>query len=136
MAKKAEQNRVKNEQGLTLEHNAVYDDSLLPSADELAKLNSISSDIVPWIMERTEKEQNARIKFNEDRMRLMEKDIKNTYNYNIVALIMAFLITIAFLIFSFYLVINGKGVEGTIFAGATVVMIVAYFIKAKNKEVK
>lgn len=40
MTKKAEQNKVSNKSGLTLEQNTVYDDNLLPSADELAKLDN------------------------------------------------------------------------------------------------
>ena len=63
MAKKAEQNKVCDKTGLTLEQNTVYDDNLLPSADELAKLDTVSKDIIPWIMKRTEMEQDARIKF-------------------------------------------------------------------------
>lgn len=39
MAKKAEQNRLQDKNGLTVEKNTLYDDSLLPSADELSKLN-------------------------------------------------------------------------------------------------
>lgn len=61
MAKKAEQNKVCDRTGLTLEQNTVYDDNLLPSADELAKLDNVSKDIIPWIMKRTEMEQDARI---------------------------------------------------------------------------
>lgn len=44
MAKKAEQNKVCDKTGLTLEQNTVYDDNLLPSADELAKLDNVSKD--------------------------------------------------------------------------------------------
>lgn len=136
MAKKAEQNKVCDKTGLTLEQNTVYDDNLLPSADELAKLDNVSKDIIPWIMKRTEMEQNARIKFNEDRMKIAQSDFKHTHRYNFTALIMAFIIVLIFVGFSFYLIINGQETIGTIFAGGTVVLIVSYFLKAKNKEVK
>lgn len=137
MAKKAEQNKVCDKSGLTLEHNTVYDDNLLPSADELAKLNSVSDKIVPWIMERTEMEQNARIKFNEERVAITKKDFKHKYAYNFTALIMAFVIVLLFVSLSFYLILNGQETIGTIFAGGTMVLIVSYFLKAsKNREVK
>lgn len=90
MAKKAEQNKVCDHTGLTLEQNTVYDDNLLPSAEELAKLDTVSKDIIPWIMRRTEMEQDARIKFNEDRMKITQSDFKHTHWYNFTALIMAF----------------------------------------------
>lgn len=136
MAKKAEQNKLCDKTGLTLERNTVYDDNLLPSADELAKLNDVSKDIVPWIMKRTEMEQDARIKFNEDRMKLTESDFRHTHCYNFTALVMAFIIVLIFVCFSFYLITIGKETIGTVFAGGTAVLIVSYFLKAKNKEVK
>lgn len=78
----------------------------------------------------------ARIKFNEDRMKIAQSDFKHTHRYNFTALIMAFIIVLIFVGFSFYLIINGQETIGTIFAGGTVVLIVSYFLKAKNKEVK
>lgn len=119
--------------GLTFEQKTVVDDNLLPSADELAKLDGISKDIIPWIMSRAEKEQDARIKFNEDRMRLSEKDLKFAHKYNIIALVMAFVIVMLFLSASFYLIITGKEIIGTIFAGGTIAAIVSYFLNAKKK---
>lgn len=133
MAKKAEQNTLSNNQGLTFEQKTVVDDNLLPSADELAKLNEVSKDIIPWIMGRTEKEQDARIKFNEDRMRLSEKDLNFAHRYNMTALIMAFLIVLLFLSASFYLIISGKEIIGSIFAGGTIVGIISYFLNSKKK---
>lgn len=85
-------------------------------------------------MERTEKEQDARIKFNEDRMRLSEKDLKFAHKYNMTALIMAFLIVILFLSASFYLIISGKEIIGSIFAGGTIVGIISYFLNSKKKQ--
>lgn len=122
--------------GMTFEQRTIVDDNLLPSADELARLNEVSKDIIPWIMARTEKEQDARIKFNEDRMRLSENDLNFAHRYNMTALIMAFLIVIAFLSASFYLIISGKELIGSIFAGGTIVGIVSYFLNSNNRRKK
>lgn len=134
MAKQAQQKKLSHNQraGLMVEENTIYDDSLLPPAEELVKLNSVSADIVPWIMHRTEIEQNARIKFNENRMELAKKDFKNTHRYDLIALFMAFVIVIGLIIFSFYLILNNKDVLGTVFAGGTMALIVSYFLKTKN----
>lgn len=133
MAKKAEQNTLSDHRGLTLEQRTVVDDNLLPPAEELAKLNDISKEILPWIMNRTEKEQDARISFNENRMRLTEKDLNFAHRYNMVALIMSFVIVILFLAASFNLIISGKEVLGTLFAGGTIVGIISYFLNSKKK---
>lgn len=129
MAKKAEQNRLQDKNGLTVEKNTLYDDSLLPSADELSKLNSISDKIVPWIMKRTEIEQDARLKFNEDQVEMAKSDMKIRHRHSFMALLFAFIIVMSFLYFSFYLVKSGHTTEGTVFAGATIVLIVSYFLK-------
>lgn len=134
MAKKVEQNTLSNNQGLTFEQKAIVDDNLLPSADKLAKLNEVSKDIIPWIMARTEKEQDARIKFNEDRMNLSMKDLDFAHKYNMTALIMAFLIVLLLLAASFYLIISGKEIIGSIFAGGTILGIISYFLNSRKKQ--
>lgn len=82
MAKKAQQNMVKSNDGVSFEQNTIYDDNLLPPAEELAKINEVSPEIIPWIMARTEKEQDARISFNKRRIHLAETDIKRTHFYS------------------------------------------------------
>ena len=131
MAKKAEQKKLSDGK-VSLEQNSIYDDSLLPAAEEIERLNNISSEILPWIMKRTEVEQDARIKFNEERVGLAKKDLNNTHVYNFVALIFAFLIVLMFLGFSFYLIINNQETVGSIFAGGTMVLVVSYFLKVKK----
>jgi uncharacterized membrane protein len=134
MMKKAEQNKISDNTGVMLEHHTLIDDNLLPSADELIKLKGVSEDIVPWMMERAEKEQDARIKFNEDRIKIAQSDFKHMHLYSLTALIMAFIIVLLFIGFSFYLIMNGSETVGTVFAGGAIVLIVSYFLKAKHKE--
>lgn len=69
-------------------------------------------------------------------MKIAQSDFKHIHRYNFTALIMAFIIVLIFIAFSFYLIINGQETIGTIFAGGSIVLIVSYFLKAKNKEVK
>lgn len=134
MAKKAEQNKLVNDKGITLEKQTYYDDSLLPSADELEKLNEVSRDILPWIMKRTEMEQDARIRFNDERIKLTQRDMKHTHAYNFIALVMAFIIVIVGFLFSFFLVKEGYSIAGTIFGGGVLTLIVSYFLKSKRSN--
>ena len=46
---------------------------------------------------------------------------------------MAFLIVLLFLSASFYLIISGKEIIGSIFAGGTIVGIISYFLNSKKK---
>lgn len=136
MVRKAENNKIKGHKGaIEIHQQRIEDDNLLPAADELEKLNSINPDLIQWIMDRTEKEQDARIRFNEDRMKLAQGDFKHTHRFNYCALIMAFVIVMSFLGLSFYLICNNYETIGTIFAGGTIVLIISYFLKVpRNKH--
>lgn len=135
MGRQAKQKKIsQDEKGVALEENSVYDDSLLPASDELARLKEISPDIVPWIMTRTEMEQDARLDFNKRRISLAEKDLNHAHRYSILALFMAFFIVAAFMVFSFFLILNDKDVLGTVFAGGTIVIIVWYFLNTKKRK--
>ena len=130
MAKKAEQNKVCDKTGLTLEQNTLYDDNLLPPADELAKLDSVSKDIIPWIMKRTEMEQDARIKFNEDRMKIAQNDFKHIHCYKLYSSNWLLLLYAPLGFHYDYKMYQETG--GTNVAGGTIVLIVFLFLKAKN----
>lgn len=135
MAKQALQNRLSKKEGeVLLEQQIISDNNLLPSAEELSKLKAVSPEIVPWILNRAEMEQNARIKFNEDRMDLAMLEAKRNNRYRFTSLIMAFLITITFLALSFLLITNGFEIVGTIFAGGTIAIIVSFFLKRNNEH--
>lgn len=112
------------------------DDNLLPSADELSKLNQVSSEIIPWILKRTEIEQDARVEFNKARVELARKDLKSTHKYNFTALIFAFIVIISGMGFSFFLILQQMPTQGTIFAGATIALAAVSFIKASNNKSK
>lgn len=136
MVKKAEQNKLTSGNGVSLEHHVIEDDTLLPSADELMKLNDISPGIVEWIMNRAEIEQNARIEFNKQRVEITKKEVMHIHRYNTIALCMAFILAVSFLSLSFYLMYTSHEILGSIFVGSTMIAIVSYFIKAKNRTVR
>lgn len=116
MAKKAEQNKLTaGLNGMQLEQNTVYDDSLLPAADELCKLNSINPDIIPWIMKRTEVEQNGRIGFNKRRLRLAGREINLAGLSTILGLILATGLMAFFFYLSYDLIVKGHELLGGIF---------------------
>jgi uncharacterized membrane protein len=134
MAKQAHQKKLSsNKDGVLLEQNSVYDDSLLPPADELAKLNDINPDIIKWIMDRTSLEQETRHLHNRERLEMTKYEFRGTRRYNIAALIFAFFVIIAGLSFSTFLIYNEMNIVGTIFAGGTLIMAANAFINASKK---
>lgn len=109
MSRKAEQNRViHHDNKLAVEQTSIYDDSLLPPADELAKLKELDPDIINWVKKRTEIEQDARIKFNENKVKLMDKNMKQIFIQNIVCVFTAFIIILSGIACSFYFIYKGS----------------------------
>lgn len=135
MSRKAEQNRViQHDNKLAVEQTSIYDDSLLPPADELAKLKELDPDIINWVKKRTEIEQDARIKFNENKVKLMDKNMRQVFMHNMVCIFTSFIIILAGIACSFYFIYKGLNVEGTIFGGSTLVIASALFIRWRNKN--
>jgi len=137
MGKKAEQNKLTTGvNGVMVEHNAVYDDNLLPAADELAKLlNAINPDIVTWVMRRTEVEQDGRVWFNKKRLKLAGREINLAGACTILGLILAFALIGFFFYLSYNLILNGQEILGGIFGSLDVcglLTVLAKFQMRKN----
>ena len=80
-------------------------------------------------MRRTEKEQDARLQFNSENMKLSHKDIRITNT----ALWLAFVLAIATLSLGALFIYLGKEVAGTIFGGVGVLIIIQSFLKFGRK---
>lgn len=137
MAKKAEQTQIReNSDGkLSAVRNTIVDDNYLPSAEELSKYQNISKDIIPWIMQRVENEQNARLRFNDGNIRLAEKDLKFRQIYDILALLFAFLLAVGAILATIWLLERGYNIAGSMFAGGTIALII-YALLGKRKTIK
>ena len=130
MSKKQEQTRgIARRDGVSIEKNTIVDDSLLPAAEELEKLKQVDPAIIEWIMRRTEKEQDNRLQFNTENIKLAHKDIGITRT----ALWLAFVLAIATLSLGALFIYFGKEVAGTIFGGVGVLIIIQSFLKFGRK---
>ena len=138
MVKKAERNTVLHkDDALAVEQTAIYDDSLLPSADELEKLKQVDPDILGWLKTRTEIEQDARIKFNHDRISILSKNMNHVFIQNVICIFSAFFIILLSILCSAYFVYKGLSVEGTVFGGSTIILSGIIFLrwsKSKHKQ--
>lgn len=137
MTKRAEQNKISSTaNGVALEHNTVYDDNLLPAADELAKLNALDPGIVQWVKRRTEIEQNARIKFNLRRTALAFREINYSAFISLVGILGVIAIISGIFYLSYNLIMNGHDYAGIAFGGgdvAGVLMLISKFKLRKDK---
>ncbi|MDR1896078.1 MAG: hypothetical protein LBR10_04720 [Prevotellaceae bacterium] len=115
---------------VAIEQHTVVDDSLLPPAEELLKLKEIDPNIINWMLSRAEKEQDSRLSFNTERIKLA----KSEHGLVKLSLILAFVLAISGMILSAVFIYFGKEITGTIFGGASMIMCIQSFLKFGRKE--
>jgi uncharacterized membrane protein len=120
---------IASRESVAIEQHTIVDDNLLPSAEELEKLKQVDSSIVQWIMQRAEKEQETRLHFNTERMRLAHRDVGITQT----SLWLAFILAIAILALGGLFIYLGKEVAGTIFGGVGILVVIQSFLKFGRK---
>jgi uncharacterized membrane protein len=109
-----------NGKGYQQEHTEVFDDNLLPDAQEIQALHQIDPQILDWLKTRAEKEQDFRHIAHTKRTHIIEKEINSEYKLNILGIIFAFVIIISGMAFSTFLIHEKQIITGTIFSGLTI----------------
>ncbi|NPA46022.1 MAG: hypothetical protein GXO24_02285 [Chlorobi bacterium] len=109
-----------------------YDDSLLPAPEELKKYKELDPNIIEWIKTRAQKEQEFRHHFQNERLRLTEKQIENEAYINKWGLIFAFLIMLISIPTSAYLILSGMTIAGSILGGVVLSGVVIAFLQKVN----
>lgn len=136
-SRRAEMTRSANHQGQLIEE--IIDDNLLPEACEIAKLKELDTDIVTWLKDRAEKEQEFRQKTFHTKLKLVHKHERGERHINYLGIIFAFLIIMTGLLLAAYLMYLGKEITGTIFAGTILITMASMFlnkVRLSTKEKK
>ena len=111
----------------------VVDDSLLPTAEELAKLKELDPNIIAWVKERCVAEQDTRIYFNRNQIKIARKDVSWFHLNNLFSMIFVFLVAIAGLGMSCFLVYNDYVVFGSIFGTTGLAIMLWSMRKSGNR---
>lgn len=139
MSQYAQQNKVSrhNNGVTTLEHNTIVEESLLPPAEELKKLEDIKPGIIEWIRNMTEAELDARIEFNNDSIRLAKYDLERRHQFNFRSLMFGFILLLVFMGLSTYLITTRFNIVGSVFGNTTLVVAAVVIIrKPSNRDEK
>lgn len=120
---------VKNHQGQGQLVEEIFDDNLLPDATEIEKLYRLDNDILNWLKQCAEKEQEFRHRSFSRRLDIADRREKGIILVNNMGLIFSFLIVMGGMLFSAYLIYLGHNIIGTVFAGGIIVSIVGAFLK-------
>jgi len=120
------------QQGTSFEHEAIFDDSLLPDATELAKLQELDPTIIDWIKNRTEREQDMRHEYTRRRLSIVEKGQTRAYTVDLVTIIVSFILMVLGMGLSGWFIHEDQVVIGTIFGGGTLVLAVRSFLNFRR----
>ena len=136
MAKQSRELRAtKTHDSAKVEHREVFDDNLLPEAYEIEKLHIMDPNILPWLKERAEKEQDFRHQAYNNRITITET--KNCREHNTVryAISIYFVLVLICVSASFLLIQADKNIAGSLFGGTGVILSLAVLLtKTKEKE--
>jgi len=91
--------------GVQYEQHVSVDDNILPDASELEKLKELDPDIISWLKERAEKEQDARIEFNKERTNIIKHTSRTTFRIDIYTITCALIVILPGCVFLLFLFI-------------------------------
>lgn len=119
----------------TYEHQENYEENLLPDAVELSKLKEVDPNLVTWLVGRIEKEQDARLSFNERQVSLLEKETSRSFWVTRLQLWLAFGAMSLGMGLSAFMLYLKLEIAGTIFAGVSLIATINAFLNfKKNKD--
>jgi uncharacterized membrane protein len=119
------------DRGQQLEHVFTVDDSCLPAASELQAYKDINPELISFLLDTSKKEQAHRHQMDELKIKTISYDSKKMHGINLMGMFYAFIIMIAGLALSAYLIYNNKDIIGTIFGGISILTAASMFI---NKD--
>ena len=128
------QQLVKSQHGQGHIVEEVFDDNLLPDATEIEKLYRIDPTILDWLKTCAEKEQSFRHEAFSKKVDLVEKTEKGDRMVNSMGLIFSFIIVLAGMVFSAYLIHEDHEILGSVFGGSILVVIVSTFLAKVTKS--
>lgn len=116
------------------ERTEIFDDNLLPEAIEIEKLSQLDPEILTWLKERATIEQKFRHDSYTKRLVLTENHDKREHNTVRFGITIYFLLVFLCIIASYFLIMAGKTLEGSIFGGIGLVTGVAVLLVKKPVE--
>ena len=110
---------------------------MLPDATEIQKLSELDPNIMTWLKERAEKEQDFRHGAFNQRLEIVSKTERGSRWINYLGLFFSFLLLGGGMYLSYTLIIEKHEIIGSIFSGVMLVAIASIFmskVKSNNKE--
>lgn len=134
-SRRAAVTKTKDQQGHMIEE--VFDDNLLPDATEIEKLYKIDPNIMQWLKERAEKEQEFRHTSFHTKLRLVRKTESGLRKINYFGLFFSFVLLLAGMYLSYTMIMSDHEVLGSVFSGTILLAIASIFMnKVQSNNTK
>ena len=101
----------------------------MPEASEIEKLYKLDSHILEWLKNTAEKEQNFRHQAYTKKIEITEKVERGSRQISKMGITFSFIIVLAGMAFSAFLIYIGQMLIGSLFAGGIIISIVTAFLK-------
>ncbi|MCA0446772.1 MAG: hypothetical protein LCH54_11160 [Bacteroidetes bacterium] len=115
-----------------------YDDNLLPDPKTIGEYQAIDPTITTWLRARAEKEQDFRHAAYNAKSEQVRKTEQGYRIINYLGMFFALLVILSGMLISYFLIIGGQQIWGSVFAGGTLFFGAALFLNKvyhdKNKE--
>jgi len=105
------------------------DDNLLPTPEELQKYQMLDPTLIDWIKVRCDKEQNARIAFNNEKVEIHKSVNRKIFVIDMTSILTSAVVVISGMFISAYLIYLNHILTGSLFGGG---IIVFYGIRVLN----
>ncbi|MCC7453677.1 MAG: hypothetical protein IT222_05890 [Crocinitomix sp.] len=119
-----------------IEDHLEFDDSLLPTSEELERLKLIDPKIIDWILEAAKDKQDARHNWNDRVMGLAETNSARHYYIDKMTIRAALFITIFITGLSALLIYFDQIITGSVFAGVVLISCVGMFLNFRTNKKK
>lgn len=135
MAKKHTQIRQHQSNNVTsIEHREIFDDNLLPDPLDIERLNAIDNDILPWLKQKADKEQDFRHGAYIKRLDFHSDNSKREHNTARFGVTIYFLLVLGCMGISYLLIRDEKNVQGTVFGGVGIILALAVLVTKKPSQ--
>ena len=112
------------------EQSYVFDDSL-PDAGQIERLHQLDTNILQWLKERAEKEQQFRHSSENDRMKLTDKHASKEQNTVRYGLTIYFILVLGAGFASHLLLMAGHNLQGSLFGGTAALLALAVLVNKR-----
>jgi uncharacterized membrane protein len=137
MAKRTNRQLTARQGNQEVVHNSYEeDDNMLPSPEQLQQYQQLDPNFIQWFMNRADLEQNARIKFNADKIDIAKSVNRKLFTIDMSVIISATIVFIAALAFSALLLLNDHPISGSIIGGGSVLVFTTSLLRFRKSNTK